>query len=98
MLKNSDVICSIYFKICDYYTVRNIIENRENNESTKVLKNENVDLKNKVSIYENSEAKAILINYKGKAVDYYENGIKLNKVINTIEDVYFVIMKSFKTN
>lgn len=78
--------------------VRNIIENRENNESTKVLKNENVDLKNKVSIYENPEAKAILINYKGKAVDYYENGIKLNKVINTIEDVYFVIMKSFKTN
>ena len=78
--------------------VRNIIENRENNESTKVLKNENVDLKNKVSIYENPEAKAILINYKGKVVDYYENGIKLNKVINTIEDVYFVIMKSFKTN
>lgn len=78
--------------------VRNIIENRENNESAKALKIENVDLKNKVSIYENPEAKAILVNYKGKAVDYYENGIKLNKVINTMEDVYFVIMKSFKTN
>ncbi|MCX6331703.1 MAG: hypothetical protein NTZ82_03615 [Bacteroidetes bacterium] len=77
--------------------VRNIIENRENNEIAKVLKNENVDLKNKISVYENPEAKAILVNYKGKEVDYYENGLKKTKTINSIDDVYFVIMKSFKT-
>lgn len=78
--------------------VRNIVENRENNEIANVLKIENLNLKNKISVYENPEAKAILVNYKGKEVDYYENGIKKTMTINSIEDVYFVIMKSFKTN
>ena len=78
--------------------VRNIVENRENNEIANVLKIENLNLKNKISVYENPEAKAILVNYKGKEVDYYENGIKKTMAINSIEDVYFVIMKSFKTN
>jgi hypothetical protein len=78
--------------------VRNIIENRQNNEIVKILKNENVDLKNKISVYENPEAKAILVNYKGKEVDYYENGLKKSMTIKSIEDVYFVIMKSFKIN
>jgi hypothetical protein len=78
--------------------VRNIVENRENNEIANKLKIENLKLKNKISVYENPEAKAILFNYKGKEVDYYENGLKKNMTINSIEDVYFVIMKSFKIN
>jgi hypothetical protein len=78
--------------------VRNIVENRENNEIANKLKIENLKLKNKISVYENPEAKAILVNYKGKEVDYYENGLKKNMTINSIEDVYFVIMKSFKIN
>jgi hypothetical protein len=78
--------------------VRNIIENREHNEIAKVLKIENAKLKNKISVYENPEAKAILVNYNGKEVDYYENGLKKTTIIKSIEDVYFVIMKSFKTN
>jgi hypothetical protein len=78
--------------------VRNIIENREHNEIAKVLKIENVNLKNKISVYENPEVKAILVNYNGKEVDYYENGLKKTTTIKSIEDVYFVIMKSFKTN
>jgi len=78
--------------------VRNIVENRKFIKLVPLMSKEIEDLKRTISVYETPEIKSILVKYKGKPVDFYENEIKKSKVINTIEDVYFVIMKSFKTN
>jgi len=77
--------------------VKNIVENRKFIKLVPLMSKEIDDLKQTISVYETPDVKSILLKYKGKPVDYYENEIKNSKVINTIEDVYFVIMKSFKT-
>ena len=78
--------------------VRNIVENRKFIKLVPLMSKEIEDLKRTIAVYETPEIKSILVKYTGKPVDFYENEIKKSKVINTIEDVYFVIMKSFKTN
>jgi len=78
--------------------VRNIVENRKFIKLAPIMSKEIDELKRTISVYETPEVKSILVKHKGKPVDYYENEIMKSKVINTIEDVYFVIMKSFKTN
>lgn len=76
--------------------VRHIIKNRELIETAHQLKLEVSELKKTISKYETPEAKEKLVNYKGESVEYTENGVKKSRVINNIEDLYFVIVKLVK--
>ena len=60
---------------------------------------ENKELKEKLKNYDSDYVKELLVNYKGKNIEYLENdGKKYSKTINSIDDIYFVIIKSFKKN
>ena len=61
------------------------------------LTNENIVLSQKNSFYENDILKALEKSYKGKKVSYMNsNGETLNLVIQSLGDVYTVMVNSFK--
>jgi hypothetical protein len=61
------------------------------------LTNENIVLSQKNSFYENDILKALEKSYKGKKVSYINsNGETLNLVIQSLGDVYTVMVNSFK--
>ncbi len=78
--------------------VRMLIENRSDIQLVPALKSQIENLKQKISNYETPEAKALLVNYIGKPATYYDNGEKKQIIIKNLEDVFFVVLKSFKIN
>lgn len=76
--------------------VRMVMENRSDIQLVPSLKYRIENLKKKISSYETPEAKAILVNYLEKAVTYFDNGEKKQIVVKNMEDVFFVVLKSFK--
>ncbi len=78
--------------------VRMLIEKRSEIQLVPALKNQIENLKQKISNYETPEAKALLVNYVGKPATYYDNGEKKQIIIKNLEDVFFVVHKSFKIN
>ena len=54
-------------------------------------------LNNKINFYESNELKALFNKHRGKTVKYKNsNNEMVNQKINCIEDVYIVIINSFK--
>lgn len=67
------------------------------NQICEKLKSENSKLIIKVNFYENSLLKELFNQYKDRTISYIKtNGQKVNLKIMTIEDVYTVIINSFK--
>lgn len=61
------------------------------------LKSENTQLISKVNFYENNLLKKLLNQYKDRTISYIDtSGQEVNLTIKTIEDIYSVIINSFK--
>lgn len=79
--------------------VRDLIQKRNLLFESENIAIENIELKSKMKNYESEYVKDLLVNYKGKNIEYLENDGKIySKTINNIDDIYFVIIKSFKKN
>jgi hypothetical protein len=71
--------------------------NIELTQSFQKLTNENIVLSQKIRFYENDILKALEKNYKGKKVSYINSkGETINLEIQSLADVYTVMINSFK--
>jgi hypothetical protein len=78
--------------------VRTIIEHRSDINLIPTLKSEIEKLNNRITNFETPEAKALLVNYQDKPATFYENGVKKQIIVKSIDDLFFVVLKSFKIN
>lgn len=78
--------------------VRMILEHRADIKLLPALKAEIVKLNNRIKNYETPEAKALLVNFQDKPATFYENGVKKQIIVKSIDDLFFVVLKSFKIN
>ncbi len=79
--------------------VETIVSAQENElTNIKSLSEQVIRLKERIAFYENPILKELYEQFKGKTISYKDGqGNTINKPINTIQDVFTVIINSFKT-
>ena len=76
--------------------IRTIVEERQKIERYSKLQSKYQILLNELSTFNFSEADVLFQKFKGKKIEYSDNGLMKRKTIETLADVYYIIIKSFK--
>jgi len=76
--------------------IRSIVEEREKIERYSKLHRKYQNLLDELATFNFSEADELFQKFRGKQIQYTDNGILKSKKIEKISDVYYVIVKTFK--
>jgi len=76
--------------------IRSIVEEREKIVRYSKLHSKYQNLLDELATLNFSEADELFQKFRGKQIQYTDNGILKSKIVEKISDVYYVIVKSFK--
>jgi hypothetical protein len=78
-------------------TLSQHVEDLLKNDDTKKINTKFLELTKKINFYENNVLKELLEENRNKEIDYKDSsGVILKKKINSIEDIFTVLVNSFK--
>lgn len=76
--------------------IRSIVEEREKIVRYSKLHRKYQNLLDELATFNFCEADELFQKFRGKQIQYTDNGILKSKIIEKISDVYYIIVKSFK--